>query len=84
MSGSDEDDAAEVEVEIKVVVEKKKSVGRKRLNKKWNECGCRHGHDVYACCSAEDYDMFALGAVLEAFWTWIFSFSFSTVENSFS
>jgi len=67
MSGSDEDDAAEVEVEIKVVVEKKKSVGRKRLNKKWNECGCRHGHDVYACCSAEDYDMFALGAVLEAF-----------------
>ncbi|XP_014493543.1 uncharacterized protein LOC106755841 [Vigna radiata var. radiata] len=71
MSGSDEDDdadfkAPQLQVEIKVVVEME-SNKRKRLNKKWDECGCKHGHDVYACCSAEDYDIFALGAVLEAF-----------------
>lgn len=68
--GSDEDDATlkapEVEVEIKIVVEKENN-RRKRLNNKWNECGCKHGHDLYACCSVEDYDIFALYPVLEAF-----------------
>ncbi|CAJ1855918.1 unnamed protein product [Sphenostylis stenocarpa] len=56
--------APEVQVEINI---ENKSNRRKRLTKKWDECGCKHGHDLNAWCSAEDYDILALGAVLEAF-----------------
>lgn len=67
---SDCEDAPQVQVEIKIKVEKdnKNSNRRKRLNNnKWDECGCKDGHDHHAWCSAEDYDIIALGAVLEAF-----------------
>ncbi|KAJ1377342.1 C2 domain [Sesbania bispinosa] len=76
VSGSDDcdDDATlrvpEVQVEIKIQValdaEIKKENRRRRLNN-WDECGCKHGHDQHAWCSTEDYDIFALGAILEAF-----------------
>ncbi|KAG4934789.1 hypothetical protein JHK85_049708 [Glycine max] len=57
----------QVQVEIKIQVEKENNNRRKRLNNRWDECGCKQGHDQHAWCSAEDYDIFALGAVLEAF-----------------
>ena len=57
----------EVQVEIKIrVASEKKENSRKRLNK-LNECGCKHGHDQHSWCSAEDYQVFAFGAALEAF-----------------
>lgn len=59
--------APQVQVEIKIQVEKENNNRRKRLNNRWDECGCKQGHDQHAWCSAEDYDIFALGAVLEAF-----------------
>lgn len=65
VSGSDCEVAPEVQVEIKVRVasiEKEEN----KLNK-LEECGCKYGHDQHAWLSAEDYDMFALGAALEAF-----------------
>ncbi|PNX92154.1 GRAS family transcription factor [Trifolium pratense] len=59
----------EVEVEIKVrvasVAEMEKQ-NKRRLNN-WNECGCKNGHDHQTWCNTEDYDIFALGAALEAF-----------------
>nr|AFK41287.1 unknown [Medicago truncatula] len=59
----------EVEVEIKIrvasVVEMEKQ-NKRRLNN-WNECGCKNGHDHQAWCSAEECDIFAFGAALEAF-----------------
>ncbi|TKY47654.1 hypothetical protein E2542_SST29714 [Spatholobus suberectus] len=58
--------APQVQVEIKIRVEKENN-RRRRLNNKWDQCGCKHGHDQHAWCSAEDYDIFALGAILEAF-----------------
>ncbi|KAG4995489.1 hypothetical protein JHK86_032316 [Glycine max] len=61
--------APQVQVEIKIQVEKENNNNnrRKRLNNKWDECGCKHGHGQHAWCSADDYDIYALGAVLEAF-----------------
>ncbi|XP_058781541.1 uncharacterized protein LOC131655747 [Vicia villosa] len=59
----------EVEVEIKVKVSSVAEM-EKQNNKKfnnWNECGCKNGHDHNAWCNAEDCDIFALGAALEAF-----------------
>ncbi|CAK8567311.1 unnamed protein product [Lathyrus sativus] len=59
----------EVEVEIKVKVSsvaKTNKQNNKRFND-WNECGCKNGHDHNAWCNAEDCDIFALGAALEAF-----------------
>ncbi|KAK2443742.1 hypothetical protein QL285_014819 [Trifolium repens] len=59
----------EVEVEIKVrvaSVSEMEKQNKKRLNN-WNECGCKNGHDHQAWCNTEDYDIFALGAALEAF-----------------
>ena len=72
-SGSDSNEVMlttpEVEVEIKVkvcsVAEMEKQ-NNKRLNN-WNDCGCKNGHDHNAWCNAEDCDIFALGAALEAF-----------------
>ncbi|RDX73975.1 hypothetical protein CR513_46329, partial [Mucuna pruriens] len=58
--------APQVQVEIKIRVEKENN-RRKKLNNKWDECGCKHGHNQHAWCGVEDYDIFALGAVLEAF-----------------
>lgn len=73
VSGNDCGDmfrAPEVQVEIKIRVasaaEMVKENRRRRLNK-WDECGCKYGHDQHAWCSAEDYEIFALGAALEAF-----------------
>ncbi|XP_068474326.1 uncharacterized protein [Phaseolus vulgaris] len=59
--GSDDADwkAPQVEVEIKIVVEKE-SERRKRMNKKWDECGCKEGHDLHACCSVDDYAIYVL------------------------
>jgi len=59
----------EVEVEIKIrvaTVHEMEKKNKSRLNN-WNECGCKNGHDHRAWCSAEDCDIFALGAALEAF-----------------
>ncbi|XP_061336553.1 uncharacterized protein LOC133283674 [Gastrolobium bilobum] len=58
--------APEVQVEIKIQVASA-AENRRRLKNKWNECGCKHGHDHHDWCSTEDYDIFALGAALEAF-----------------
>jgi len=59
----------EVEVEIKIrvasVAEMEKQ-NKRRFNN-WNECGCKNGHDHRAWCCAEDCDIFALGAALEAY-----------------
>ncbi|XP_019437630.1 PREDICTED: uncharacterized protein LOC109343672 [Lupinus angustifolius] len=55
----------EMQVEIKIRVtsmEKEES----SLNK-WDKCGCKYDHDYHAWLSAEDYDVFTLGATLEAF-----------------
>ncbi|KAF1864411.1 hypothetical protein Lal_00022069 [Lupinus albus] len=38
----------------------------KMLNK-WDEYGCKNCHDYHPWLSKEDYDIFALGASLEAF-----------------
>ncbi|XP_004502430.1 uncharacterized protein [Cicer arietinum] len=61
--------APEVEVEIKIrvasIIEMEKQ-NRKMLNN-WNECGCKHGHDPNVWCCAEDCNIFAFGAALEAF-----------------
>ncbi|KAK7311130.1 hypothetical protein RJT34_09054 [Clitoria ternatea] len=60
----------QVQVEIKIQMaysDMKKNNNEKKRNKKWDECGCQHGHDQHAWCSAEDYEIFALGAILEAF-----------------
>ena len=73
VSGSDCKEAMfttpEVEVEIKIrvtsVAEMEKQ-NKRRMNN-WNECGCKSGHDHRAWCNAEDCDIFALGAALEAF-----------------
>lgn len=56
----------QVEIKIKVVASEKKDNSSKRLNK-WDECGCKQGHDHHAWCSAEDYHVFSFGAALEAF-----------------
>ncbi|KEH35305.1 putative C2 domain-containing protein [Medicago truncatula] len=59
----------EVEVEIKIKVasvSEMETQNKRRLNN-WNECGCKNGHDHRAWCCAEDCDIFALGAALEAF-----------------
>lgn len=52
----------EVQVEIKVRV-----ASMEKEDNKLDGCGCKHGHDQHAWLSAEDYDMFAFGAALEAF-----------------
>ncbi|KAK7379468.1 hypothetical protein VNO80_04929 [Phaseolus coccineus] len=62
--GSDDEDdadfkAPQVQVEIKIVVEKE-SQRRKRMNSKWDECGCKQGHDLHACCSVDDYAIYLL------------------------
>ncbi|CAK8567314.1 unnamed protein product [Lathyrus sativus] len=59
----------EVEVEIKIMVssiDEMEKQSKKRYHN-WNECGCKNGHDHNTWCNAEDCDMFAFGAVLEAF-----------------
>ncbi|KAL2332768.1 hypothetical protein Fmac_013981 [Flemingia macrophylla] len=72
-SASDYDDGAtlsapQVQVEIKIRVEKENNRRRRLINDNWDECGCKHGHDPHAWCSSvDDYDIFAFGAVLEAF-----------------
>ncbi|KAK7281009.1 hypothetical protein RIF29_08637 [Crotalaria pallida] len=63
--GEDMVKSPEVQVEIKVKVasiEKEES-----WLIKWDVCGCKHGHDQHAWSSVEDYDIFAIGATLEAF-----------------
>ncbi|KAK7306013.1 hypothetical protein VNO77_43927 [Canavalia gladiata] len=73
VSGSDCENATfkapevHVEIKIRVALDMEKENRRRRLNNKWDECGCTHGHDHHAWCSPEDYDIFALGAALEAF-----------------
>ncbi|XP_020220434.1 uncharacterized protein LOC109803320 [Cajanus cajan] len=66
-----EDDATlrapQVQVEIKIRVEKDNNRRRRLIKDNWDKCGCKHGHDQHAWCSVDDYDIFALGAVLEAF-----------------
>ncbi|OIW15031.1 hypothetical protein TanjilG_13958 [Lupinus angustifolius] len=58
-------DLAQVQVEIKirVISTEKEEIS---LNK-WDKCGCKYDHDRHAWLSAEDYDIFTLGASLEAF-----------------
>ncbi|KAK7387519.1 hypothetical protein VNO78_28383 [Psophocarpus tetragonolobus] len=58
--------APQVQVEIRIRGEKENN-RRKRLNNKWDECGCKYRHHQHAWCSAEDYDIFALPAVLDSF-----------------
>ncbi|XP_027337594.1 uncharacterized protein LOC113851331 [Abrus precatorius] len=73
ISGSDCEDATlrapqvEVEVKIGVALAMEKENRKRLIKNKWEECGCKDGHDHHAWCSAEDYDIFALGAALEAF-----------------
>ena len=55
--------APKLQVEMKVQaaeIEKRRS----RNIKKWDQCGCRQGHDDY--CITQDYDIFAIAAALEA------------------
>lgn len=61
--------APKVQVEVKIKMAKGETVEKenRRFNHKWDECGCKDGHDQRAWLSAEDYDIFALGAALEAF-----------------
>ncbi|CAK8567312.1 unnamed protein product [Lathyrus sativus] len=61
--------APEVEVEIKVRVSSVAEMEKQNKMKfnNWNECGCKNSHDHNVWCNAEDCDMFALGAALEAF-----------------
>ncbi|CAK8567315.1 unnamed protein product [Lathyrus sativus] len=72
-SGSDSKEVIlttpEMEVEIKVKVSSVAEMEKqnKRRYHNWNECGCKNEHDHNTWCNAEDCDMFALGAALEAF-----------------
>ncbi|KAI4345242.1 hypothetical protein L6164_012382 [Bauhinia variegata] len=61
---------SKLQVEIKIQVptlaemeNRRRRENRMRL-RNWDDCGCKQGHQCY---SAEDYDIFALGASLEAF-----------------
>ncbi|CAK8567310.1 unnamed protein product [Lathyrus sativus] len=59
----------EVEVEVKVRVSSVAEMEKqnKRRFDNWNECGCKERHDHNTWCNADDCDIFALGAALEAF-----------------
>ncbi|KAK7281008.1 hypothetical protein RIF29_08636 [Crotalaria pallida] len=61
-SGCDILKEPEVLVEIKIRVASMEKKDNKR-----EECGCKQGHDQHPWLSAEDYDIFALGAALESF-----------------
>ncbi|CAL0320367.1 unnamed protein product [Lupinus luteus] len=66
VDGSDDiHKAPEVEVEIKIRVRSMENE-ENNLNK-WDKCVCKNGHDIHPWLSAEDYDIFTLGAALEAF-----------------
>ncbi|EXB29435.1 hypothetical protein L484_022106 [Morus notabilis] len=54
-----------LKVEMRTGILKDEVKRRPRTGKKWNECGCKDGHDHG--CSYDDYDVFALAAALEAF-----------------
>lgn len=59
-----------LQVEIKIRVPSGAEMANKRSRKtrltmKWDDCGCKEGHDHG--CSCHDYDIFAIAAALEAF-----------------
>ncbi|KAE9608017.1 hypothetical protein Lal_00003503 [Lupinus albus] len=64
VNGNDDDilKVPEVQVEIKIRVR-----SMEKEENSLNKCGFKHDHDLHPWLSAEDYDIFTLGAALEAF-----------------